>query len=118
MASLAAFASAGGVLGGTVIRANAHADFFRTLDDRTSFFQALDNIQIRLGEKASSNSHPNSPYSAQEKEMFDVTVTSKEWEAGTPVGKSTDRHVASRTSSRLSPSLTFFSSVLMATLIV
>jgi hypothetical protein len=110
MASLAAFASAGGVLGGTVIRANAHADFFRTLDDRTSFIQALDNIQIRLGEKASSDSHPNSPYSAPEKEEM-----SREWEAGTPVGKSTDRHAASRTSSRLSSSLPFFSSVLMAT---
>jgi len=95
MASLAAFASAGGVLGGTMIRANAHADFFRNLDDRTSFFQALDNIQIRLGEKASSDSHPNSP----EKEMFDAAVTSREWEAASPVRNSMDRHAASRTSS-------------------
>ncbi|KAF8273924.1 hypothetical protein EI94DRAFT_1087061 [Lactarius quietus] len=101
MASLAAFASAGGVLGGTVIRANAHSDFFRALDDRTSFFQAVDNIQIRLGEKALSASHPNSPFPTSEKEnqeMFDAAVTSREWEAGSPVGKSTDRH-ASRASS-------------------
>jgi hypothetical protein len=117
MASLAAFASAGGVLGGTVVRANAHADFFRTLDDRTSFFQALDNIQTRLGEKVSSDSHPNSPHSASGKEnqdMFDAAGTSREWEAGSPVGKSTDRH-ASRPSSRLSPSLTSSLPMLIAT---
>lgn len=92
-----------------MIRANAHADFFRTLDDRTSFFQAVDNIQTRLGEKASSDSHPNSPYSASEKEnqeMFDAAVTSREWEAGSPDGKLTDRQPASRASSRLSPSMT------------
>ena len=92
-----------------MIRANAHADFFRTLDDRTSFFQAVDNIQTRLGEKAPSDSHPNSSYSASEKEnqeMFDAAVTSREWEAGSPIGKSTDRHPAGRASSRLSPSMT------------
>lgn len=107
MASLAAFASAGGVLGGTVVRANAHADFFRTLDDRTSFFQALDNIQTRLGEKVSSDSHPNSPHSASGKEnqdMFDAAGTSREWEAGSPVGKSTDRHASRPSSPPVQPS--------------
>ena len=104
MASLAAFASVGGVFGGTVVRANAHADFFRTLDDRTSFFQALDNIQARLGEKLSSDSHPNSS-GKENQDMFEAAITSREWGAGSPVGKSTDRY-ASRPRSRLSPSLT------------
>ncbi|KAH9175264.1 hypothetical protein EDB89DRAFT_348934 [Lactarius sanguifluus] len=92
IASLAAFASAGGVLGGTVVRANAHADFFRTLDDRTSFFQAIDNIQTRLGEKSSSDSHTS------EKEMFGDAATSRGWESEFPVDKSTDRSPASRSS--------------------
>ena len=108
MASLAAFASAGGVLGGTMVRAKAHIDFFRTLDDRTSFLQALDNIQARLGEKVSSDSHPNSAYPTSGKEnqdMFEAATTSRDWEAGSPVGTSTDRHT-SRPSSCLSPSLT------------
>lgn len=83
-------------------RANAHADFFRTLDNRTSFFQALDNIQIRLGEKSSSDPQPNSPYATSEKEnqeMFGAAVASRGWETEFPVDKSTDRSHASRASS-------------------
>ena len=106
-ASLAAFASLGGAFGGTVVRANLHANFFRTLDNRTSFFQAVDNIQTRLGEKSSpANSHPNSPYPISEKEnqeVFDAAgTTERVWGAEFPVGKSTDRSSASRASPRLS----------------
>ncbi|KAI9445290.1 hypothetical protein H4582DRAFT_905792 [Lactarius indigo] len=95
IASLAAFASAGGVLGGTVVRANAHADFFRALDDRTSFFQAVDNIQTRLGEKSSSDSTSEK----DNQEMFGATVISRGWGAEFPVDSSTGRSPASRASS-------------------
>jgi hypothetical protein len=62
IASLAAVASAGGVIGGTVVRANAHIDFFRNLDNRPAFFQAIDNIQYRLGERPPSE-RTNTAYS-------------------------------------------------------
>ncbi|KAI0307718.1 hypothetical protein B0F90DRAFT_1813134 [Multifurca ochricompacta] len=86
IASLAAFASAGGVIGGTVVRANAHADFFRGLDDRAAFFQALDNIQTRLSEKTASL-HPASSYPSPENESYEVlgaAVTSRGWENEPP----------------------------------
>jgi hypothetical protein len=87
IASLAAVASAGGVIGGTFVRANAHADFFRNLDNRPAFFQAIDNIQSRLGEKPAgqhadlSYSYPSSDNEKQE--MADGAVTARGWEETT-----------------------------------
>lgn len=88
IASLAAVASAGGVIGGTFVRANAHADFFRDLDSRPAFFQAIDNIQSRLGEKPagqrinSAYSYPSSDNENQE--MVDGAITSRgSWEETT-----------------------------------
>jgi hypothetical protein len=83
VASLAAFASAGGVIGGTVVRANAHADFFRTLDNRPAFFQAIDNIQSRLGEKPSGlRSRSGYPYTGSDnehQELADNATNSRGW---------------------------------------
>ena len=85
IASLAAVASAGGVIGGTVMRVNAHADFFRNLDNRPAFFQAVDNIQSRLGEKPEgqrADPYPNSDNENQE--MADGAITSRgSWEETT-----------------------------------
>jgi hypothetical protein len=85
MASLAAVASAGGVIGGTLVRVNAHADFFRNLDNRPAFFQAIDNIQSRLGEKPAdqrTDPYPNSDNENQE--MADGVITSRgSWEETT-----------------------------------
>lgn len=81
IASLSAVASAGGVIGGTVVRANAHSDFFRDLDNRPAFFQAIDNIQSRLGEKpAGQHADPAHLYPSSDnenQEMADGAVTSR-----------------------------------------
>ena len=88
IASLAAVASAGGVIGGTLVRTNAHADFFRNLDNRPAFFQAIDNIQSRLGEKPVGQ-HADPAYSLpgsgnENQEMADGAVTSRGlWEETT-----------------------------------
>jgi hypothetical protein len=72
IASLSAVAAAGGVIGGTVVRANAHADFFRNLDNRPAFFRAIDNIQSRLGEK---------PYPSSDSENQEMPTSSRgSWE--------------------------------------
>jgi hypothetical protein len=76
IASLTAVAAAGGVIGGTVARANAHADFFRNLDNRPAFFRAIDNIQSRLGEKPSLSSDN------ENHEMVDSAISSR-WEETT-----------------------------------
>ena len=85
---MAAVASAGGVIGGTVARANAHAEFFRDLDNRPAFFQAIDNIQSRLGEKPAGErvnpaySYPGSDNENQE--MAHGAITSRgSWEETT-----------------------------------
>ena len=90
IASLAAVASAGGVIGGTVVRANAHADFFRNLDNRPAFFQAIDNIQSRLGEgEKPAGQHDNPAYSYpssdnESQEMTDGAIPSTgSWEETT-----------------------------------
>ncbi len=90
IASLAAVASAGGVIGGTIVRANAHADFFRNLDNRPAFFQAIDNIQSRLGGKPvgqRTDSGPAFSYPSSDnenQEMADGAVTSRgSWEETT-----------------------------------
>jgi hypothetical protein len=85
IASLAAVASAGGVIGGTVVRANAHLDFFRNLDNRPAFFQAIDNIQSRLGEKPEGQRADPYPSSDNEnQEMADGAITSRgSWEETT-----------------------------------
>ncbi|KAF8481092.1 hypothetical protein DFH94DRAFT_828864 [Russula ochroleuca] len=88
IASLSAVASAGGVIGGTVVRANAHADFFRDLDNQPAFFQAIDNIQSRLGEKPSDqHTTPAYPYPGSDnenQEMADSAVSSRRsWEEST-----------------------------------
>jgi hypothetical protein len=78
IASLSAVAAAGGVIGGTIVRANAHADFFRNLDNRPAFFRAIDNIQTRLGEKP----YPGSDH--QNQEMADSAISSRgSWEETT-----------------------------------
>lgn len=88
IASLASVASAGGVIGGTVVRANAHADFFRNLDNRPAFFQAIDNIQSRLGEKPAGQ-HADPAYSYpgsdnENQETADGALTSRgPWEEST-----------------------------------
>ncbi len=89
VASLAALASAGGVIGGTIVRANAHADFFQTLDNRPAFFQAIDNIQSRLGEKPSGQQRTSSAYpypgsDNENQELADHTSNSKGWGDETP----------------------------------
>ena len=87
IAPLAALASAGGVIGGTVVRANAHADFFRNLDNRTAFFQAVDNIQARLGEKPpdvrTSSAYPSAENASQD--PADTTINSRGWEEEPPI---------------------------------
>ncbi len=89
IASLAAVASAGGVIGGTVVRANAHVDFFRNLDNRPAFFQAIDNIQYRLGERP-PDQRTNTAYSYpggsdnENQETADSAVSSRgTWEETT-----------------------------------
>lgn len=85
IASLSAVASAGGVIGGTAVRANAHADFFRNLDSQSAFYQAIDNIHSRLGEKPSDqHTTPAYPYPSSDnenQEMADSAVSSRRsWE--------------------------------------
>jgi hypothetical protein len=89
VASLAALGSAGGVIGGTAVRANAHADFFRTLDNRPAFFQALDNVQSRLGEKPFGLQRPTSAYpypspNNENQELADHAIDSRGWGEQTP----------------------------------
>ena len=85
IASLAAVASAGGVIGGTAVRANAHTDFFRNLDNRPAFFQAVDNIRSRLGEMpAGQRADPYPSSDNENQEMADGAVTSRgPWEETT-----------------------------------
>lgn len=87
IASLAAIASAGGVIGGTIARANAHLDFFRNLDNRPAFFQAIDNIQSRLGENPAgqrTDSDPAYSYPSSDIENLDGASTSRgPWEETT-----------------------------------
>ena len=88
IASLSAVASAGGVIGGTLVRAQAHADFFRNLDNQPAFFQAIDNIQSRLGEKPSDQQHttPSHAYPGSDNEspeMTDSAIGSRSWEETT-----------------------------------
>jgi len=95
IASLAAVASAGGVIGGTVVRANAHADFFRTLDNRPAFFQAVDNIRSRLGEKpsgqrAASSAHPDSD--TENLELGDSANNSSGWGEHIPINRTAVEH--------------------------
>jgi len=82
IASLATVAAGGGVIGGTVVRAKAYTDFFRNLDNRPAFFQAIDNIQSRLGEKPEGQRADPYPSSDDEnQEMADGVITSKgSWE--------------------------------------
>lgn len=94
IASLAAFASAGGVIGGTVVRANAHADFFRNLDNRPAFFQALDNIQSRLGEKPSGQS-TSSAYDNESQELNDNAINSRGWGEEAPINRTVMDHTPS-----------------------
>lgn len=89
IAPLAAFASAGGVIGGTAMRAKAHLDFFRTLDSRPAFLQALDNIQSRLGEKPpgqhqSSSTYPYPNPDSETHELADHTTNTGGWGEDTP----------------------------------
>ena len=99
--SLAAFASAGGVIGGTVVRANAHSDFFQALDSRPAFFQALDNIQSRLGEKPpgrhrNSSTYPHPSPDSENHELADHTVDTRGWgEETPPVNRSAVNHTTS-----------------------
>jgi hypothetical protein len=70
------------------VRANAHADFFRDLDNQPAFFQAIDNIQSRLGEKPSDqHTTPAYPYPGSDnenQEMADSAVSSRRsWEEST-----------------------------------
>ncbi|KAI0257648.1 hypothetical protein BJV78DRAFT_1278129 [Lactifluus subvellereus] len=101
IAPLAALASAGGVMGGTVVRANAHADFFRNLDNRTAFFQALDNIQTRLGEKPpdvrTSSAYPGAENASQD--LADTPINSRGWEEESPIDRTTVHHSANLPSS-------------------
>ncbi|KAH9969058.1 hypothetical protein BC827DRAFT_1167426 [Russula dissimulans] len=95
IASLVAVASAGGVIGGTVVRANAHADFFRNLDNRPAFFQAIDNIQARLGEKPSTERAASSarPGSADEDlALGDSAVNSRGWGEDIPANRTAVEH--------------------------
>ena len=67
------------------MRANAHADFFHNLDSQPAFFQALDNIQSRLGEKSSDQrTTPAYPYPSSDNEnpeMADSAISSRgSWE--------------------------------------
>jgi hypothetical protein len=67
------------------VRANAHADFFHNLDSQPAFFQALDNIQSRLGEKSSDQrTTPAYPYPSSDNEnieMADSAISSRgSWE--------------------------------------
>jgi hypothetical protein len=93
IASLATFASLGGIIGGTAVRANAHADFFHSLDNRTAFFQALDNIQTRLGENPpdarTKSAFPSSENETQE--LADIAINSRGWEEESPVNRDTSR---------------------------
>ena len=96
--SLAAFASAGGVIGGTVVRANAHADFFQALDSRAAFFQALDNIQSRLGEKPPGQHRSSStyPYPNPDSENHEPADHTRGWgEEMPPVNRSAVDHTPS-----------------------
>jgi hypothetical protein len=111
IASLAAVASAGGVIGGTVVRANAHADFFRSLDNRTAFFQAIDNIQTRLGEKPpdarTSSAYPGSENESQA--LADTAANSGGWEEESPVNTTIVNRSANLPCASLRPSLSCLS---------
>ena len=55
------------------MRAKAHADFFRDLDNQSAFFQAIDNIQFRLGEKPDQHITPAHPYPGSDDEIPEMT---------------------------------------------
>src|SRR6266581_4092546 len=101
MASLAAFASVGGAIGGTAMRAKAHFEFFRTLDSRPAFFKALDNIQSRLGERPpgqhqSSSTYPYPTPDSENHELADHPTNTGGWGEDTPpVNRSVVGHTPS-----------------------
>jgi hypothetical protein len=107
--AFAALAFSGGFTGGTVVRANAHADFFRNLDNRTAFFQALDNIQTRLGEKPpDTQTNPTYPtFENESPELADTAIKSRGWEGGSPVNRSTLSRSANLPCASLRLSLSF-----------
>jgi hypothetical protein len=96
IASLATVASAGGIIGGTAVRANAHVEFFHSLDNRTALFQALDNIQTRLGE-IPPNARIGSAYPGSEnesQELADIAINSRGWGEESPVNRDTGHRPA------------------------